>query len=278
METKSSTVGSTKREGKKTRGIDAVIVIIIAALLAVGFFLFILGDNSHFEGGDKWTGHPKTGDMLGTMFKGGFVVPIILTLLLTVVILSIERAFALTKAKGRGNLINFVYDVKKNLKKGDITAAESLCAKQKGSVAAIVDAGLKKYKEMETQKSLSKETKIEEIKAELEEATALELPSMQQNLPIIATISTLGTLMGLFGTVLGMIKSFSALGTAGAVDSVALSVGISEALVNTATGIATGALAIISYSFFSGKIDNMTYAIDEMGFALTQTYAETHNS
>jgi biopolymer transport protein ExbB len=83
--------------------------------------------------------------------------------------------------------------------------------------------------------------------------------------------------MGLFGTVLGMIKSFQALGQAGAVDSVALSVGISEALVNTATGIATGALAIIFYSFFSGKIDNMTYAIDEVGFALTQTYSETHN-
>jgi biopolymer transport protein ExbB len=281
METKSQTVGTTKREGKKTRGVNALIVIVVAAALAVGFFLGVLGHPSHFEGavsfGDAWDHHPKPGDMLGTMFKGGVVVPVILTLLLTVVILSIERAFAIGKAKGKGNLINFVYDVKKNLKKGDITAAESLCAKQKGSVAAIVDAGLKKYKEMETQ-NLSKEAKIEEIKAEIEEATALELPSMQQNLPIIATISTLGTLMGLFGTVLGMIKSFAALGNAGAVDSVALSVGISEALVNTATGIATGALAIIAYSFFSGKIDNMTYAIDEMGFALTQTYAETHNS
>jgi biopolymer transport protein ExbB len=281
METKGQTVSKPKREGKKTRGVNALIVIVVAAILAVSFFLLILGDPSHFEGAqtysDAWDHHPINGDMLGTMFKGGVVVPVILTLLLTVVILSIERAFAIGKAKGKGNLINFVYDVKKDLKKGDITAAESLCAKQKGSVAAIVDAGLKKYKEMETQ-NLSKEAKIEEIKAEIEEATALELPSMQQNLPIIATISTLGTLMGLFGTVLGMIKSFAALGSAGAVDSVALSVGISEALVNTATGIATGALAIISYSFFSGKIDNMTYAIDEMGFALTQTYAETHNS
>jgi biopolymer transport protein ExbB len=211
------------------------------------------------------------------MYKGGFVVPIILTLLLTVVILSVERAFALGKAKGKGNLIQFVATVKSHLKSGDLSSAETCCLKQKGSVAAIVDAGLKKYKEMETQ-NLPKEAKIDEIKAELEEATALELPSMQQNLPIIATISTLGTLMGLFGTVLGMIKSFQALGQAGAVDSVALSVGISEALVNTASGIATGALAIISYSYFSGKIDNMTYAIDEMGFALTQTYAETHNS
>ncbi|MDR3340621.1 MAG: MotA/TolQ/ExbB proton channel family protein [Candidatus Symbiothrix sp.] len=273
METKKQT-GTAKREGKKSRGISSAIVIVVALILAESFFFFVLGAGSNFHDGSS-ANEPI--NLLGTMFKGGFVVPIILTLLLTVIILSVERFFALGKAKGKGNLINFVYDVKADLRKGNISSAEALCAKQKGSVAAIVDAGLKKYKEMETQ-SLSKETKIEEIKAEIEEATSLELPSMQQNLPIIATISTLGTLMGLFGTVLGMIKSFAALGNAGAVDSVALSVGISEALVNTASGILTGALAIISYSYFSGKIDNMTYAIDEMGFALTQTYAETHNS
>jgi len=280
METK-----KTKKEGKKSRGISAFIVILASLVIAESFYFLVLGQAGHFtgatsgsfvwliEGGDKL--HPH--NLLGTMFRGGFVVPIILTLLLTVVILSVERIFALSKAEGKGNLIDFVYNVKAELRKGNLATAEALCAKQKGSVAAIVDAGLKKYKEMETM-SIPKEQKIEEIKAEIEEATALELPSMQQNLPIIATISTLGTLMGLFGTVLGMIKSFAALGNAGAVDSVALSVGISEALVNTAAGIATGALAIISYSYFSGKIDNMTYAIDEMGFALTQTYAETHNS
>ncbi|MDR1632433.1 MAG: MotA/TolQ/ExbB proton channel family protein [Dysgonamonadaceae bacterium] len=272
METKKQTVA--KKEGKKSRGISAGIVIVVSLILAVCFFLFILGDPKNFEGNNS-DNHPI--NLLGTMFKGGFVVPIILTLLLTVVILSVERFFALSKAKGKGNLINFVYNVKVDLKKGNIESAESRCAKQQGSVAAIVDAGLKKYKEMEIQ-NLPKETKVEEIKAEIEEATALQLPSMQQNLPIIATISTLGTLMGLFGTVLGMIRSFQALGTGGAVDSAALSVGISEALVNTACGILTGALAIISYAYFSGKIDNMTYAIDEMGFALTQTYAETHNS
>ncbi|MDR2843416.1 MAG: MotA/TolQ/ExbB proton channel family protein [Candidatus Symbiothrix sp.] len=263
---------AVKREGKKSRGISAFLVIIIALILAELFFYCVLGADSNFEGNNP-DNHPH--NLLGTMFKGGFVVPIILTLLLTVVILSVERFFALGKAKGKGNLINFVYDVKADLKKSNLASAEALCAKQQGSVAAIVDAGLKKYKEMETV-NLAKEQKIEEIKAEIEEATALELPSMQQNLPIIATISTLGTLMGLFGTVLGMIKSFQALGTGSGVDATALSVGISEALVNTATGILTGALAIISYSYFSGKIDNMTYAIDEMGFALTQTYAETH--
>jgi len=278
---------------KKSRGISAFAVIVVCLILAECFFFFVLGANGNFENngvenhGYVWQSvinnapfngaslHPH--NMLGTMYRGGFVVPIILTLLLTVIALSVERFFALNKAKGKGNLIKFVAEVKGKLKAGDIEAAQKLCDKQKGSVAAIVDAGLRKYREMESQ-NLPKEAKIAQIKEEIEEATALQLPSMQQNLPVIATISTLGTLMGLFGTVLGMIRSFSALAGAGGVDSMALSVGISEALVNTATGIATGALAIIAYSFFSGKVDNMTYAIEEVNFALTQTYAETHNS
>jgi len=257
---------------KKSRGISAFAVIAVSIVLTQLFFYLVLGADSNFENNDP-SQHPI--NLLGTMFKGGFVVPLILALLLTVLILSVERFFALNKAKGKGNLIKFVAAVKKELKKGNFEAAQALCDEQQGSVAAIVDAGLRKYKEMESQ-NLPKEAKIAQIKNEVEEATALQLPTMQQNLPIIATISSLGTLMGLFGTVLGMIRSFQALAGAAGVDSMALSVGISEALINTANGIATGALAIISYSFFSGKVDNMTYAIEEIGFALTQTFAETH--
>ena len=274
METKAQTGGTNKRVGKKSRGVSAGIVIVFCFIAALLIYFLIFGQAKNFQNNDT---NNNPANILGTIYKGGLTVILIITLLLTVLTLSVERFIALGKAKGTGNLINFVYDVKADLRKGNITGAEALCAKQKGSVAAIVDAGLKKYKEMETATNLTKEAKIEEIKAELEEATALELPSMQQNLPVIATISTLGTLFGLFGTVLGMIRSFSALAAEGAADSVKLSAGISEALVNTAFGIATGALAIITYNFFTGKIDNMTYAIDEMGFALTQTYAETHD-
>ena len=274
METKTQTGGNVKRVGKRSRGISSGIVILICGIIACLLYFKVFGHSSHFVNGDP-KNHPLPGDMLGTIYKGGYVLMVIITLLLTVLVLSVERFFALAKAKGTGNLVNFVYDVKADLKKNNISSAEARCAKQKGSVAAIVDAGLKKYKEMEGE-NLLKEAKINEIKAELEEATALELPFMQENLPVIATISTLGTLFGLLGTVLGMIRSFAAMSHAGAPDSVALSAGISEALVNTAFGIATGALAIIAYSYFTGKIDNMTYAIDEMGFSLTQTYAETH--
>lgn len=310
METKKQAATSAKREGKKSRGISSGIVILCCAVIAVCIFNYLLGDINNFQGAEEYLAkveqikssgagadaidaqlkelkeaayppaknHPVAGNMLGTIYKGGFNVAIVITLLLTVVALSVERFIALSIAKGKGNLINFVYDVKKELKAGKLDAAEQLCVKQKGSVAAVVDAGLRKYKEMEAATDLTKEQKTEQIKAELEEATALELPTWQQNLPVIATISTLGTLFGLLGTVLGMIRSFGALASEGATDSVALSAGISEALVNTALGIATGALAIIMYAFFTGKIDNMTYAIDEMGFALTQTYDETHKN
>ena len=102
------------------------------------------------------------------------------------------------------------------------------------------------------------------------------MPALQQNLPIVATLTTLGTLVGLLGTVIGMIKSFHALAASGAPDSTELSTGISEALINTAFGIATGAFAVISYNFYTNKIDNLTYAIDEIGFSIVQTFAATH--
>ena len=126
---------------------------------------------------------------------------------------------------------------------------------------------------MENDTELSKDQKLLAIQKELEEATALELPMMEQNLPIIGTITTLGTLMGLLGTVIGMIRSFAALAAGG---SMALSQGISEALINTAFGILTGALAVISYNYYTNKIDKLTYSLDEVGFSIVQTFAATH--
>ena len=56
----------------------------------------------------------------------------------------------------------------------------------------------------------------------------------------------------------------------------ALSQGISEALINTAFGILTGALAVISYNYYTNKIDKLTYSLDEVGFSIVQTFAATH--
>jgi biopolymer transport protein ExbB len=81
----------------------------------------------------------------------------------------------------------------------------------------------------------------------------------------LSTITSVGTLIALLGTVIGMIRSFSALGEAGGGGANELAVGISEALYNTALGIGTSALALIMYNVFTTKIDSITYGIDESG-------------
>ncbi len=284
---KPKTATPNVKPGSNVRGIkNAFLVIIACFVVAVCLFLFVFGHPSHFDAegfdgismwfaGDEFAkAHPV--DLIGTVFKGGIIVPVLQTLFLTVIVLSVERAIALKSAKGTGSIAKFVESVKKCLATNDIKGAQALCNKQKGSVAAVVAAALNRYEEMDRNTVLSKEQKIATLQKEVEEATAIEMPSLQQNLPIVATLTTLGTLVGLLGTVLGMIKSFQALSASGAPDSSELSTGISEALVNTAFGIATGAFAVISYNFYTNKIDNLTYAIDEIGFSIVQSFAATH--
>ena len=249
---------------------NAIWVIIACAVVAVCLFIFWFGADMHFDE----DGHPQ--NIWGTIYKGGFIVPVLQTLFLTVIVLSVERYFALNAAKGKGNVTKFVAAVKKSLAANDIKGAQELCKKQQGTVAAVVAAALVSYEEMDKNPVLTKEQKILNLQKAVEEATALEMPSLQQNLPIVATMTTLGTLVGLLGTVMGMIKSFQALAQSGAPDSTELSSGISEALINTAFGIATGAFAVISYNYYTNKIDTLTYAIDEIGFSIVQTFAASH--
>lgn len=91
--------------------------------------------------------HPL--NMLGTIYKGGIIVPIIQTLLLTVLALSIERYFALRSAFGKGSLSKFVANIKDALAAGDMKKAQEICDKQRGSVANVVTSTLRKYEEME---------------------------------------------------------------------------------------------------------------------------------
>ena len=245
---------TTQKKSTSFKGIkSAGWVIVCCFVIAICIYHFLLGNPSNFMNNDP-NNHPLPGNFLGTIYKGGIIVPVIQTLLLTVLALSIERYFALRSAFGKGSLVKFVTNIK----------------------AALAAGNLQKYDEMEKDATLSKDQKLLAIQKELEEATALELPMMEQNLPIIGTITTLGTLMGLLGTVIGMIRSFAALAAGGSADSMALSQGISEALINTAFGILTGALAVISYNYYTNKIDKLTYSLDEVGFSIVQTFAATH--
>ena len=265
---------SSKAKSTSSIGIkDAIWVIVVCAIIAFANFFLNLGQASNFEGGDP-NGSPL--NIWGTIFKGGIIVPVIHTLLLTVLFMAIERVFALSKCIGKEKLAKFVGKIKKDLKALDFDAALKDCDYQGGSVANVVRAAVLAYKEADATSGIKKEVKIARIQQAHEEAIAVEMPTLTMNLPIIATIVTLGTLTGLLGTVVGMIKSFQALAQGGGGDSVELSAGISEALINTAFGIGTSWLAVVSYNFFTNRIDKIAFALDEIGYSIAQTYNATH--
>ena len=148
--------GKIKKEEKisNIRGIkNAFIVILCCCAAAICIFLFGMGYSGNFEGGTT-DGHPL--NLAGTVYKGGFIVPILMTLLLTVIVLSIERWIALSSATGKGNTTKFVADIKADLAANNIDAAMNRCKTQKGSVAAVVYSTLVKYKEMDANTTLSK--------------------------------------------------------------------------------------------------------------------------
>ena len=253
---------------------DAWIILVLCGFIGYGIWWFVMGNPDNFAGGDR-SGHPV--NLLGTVYKGGFVVGLILTLLFTVICLGFERFLAIKTAAGKMNLAKFTAQVKAAIKAQNFSEAKSLCDKMQGSVANVVLASINMYQTVEKDDTLKKAAKVAKIQQAHEEAIQLEMPTLQMNMPMVATIVSLGTLTALFGTVLGMIGSFQALSAGGGADSMALSAGISEALVNTASGILTSWVATVVYNFFSNKIDKLTYALDEIGFTIAATYDSTHN-
>jgi biopolymer transport protein ExbB len=254
------------------RSAFAAAVILIALAVAFLIYYLVLGNPVNFLGGNR-NGAPIPGNYLAMVYKGGMIVPLLITLIIVLLTFTIERAITLRKAKGTGAINVFVTNLQNFLKNNEIDKAIASCDKQKGSIGNVMRAGLKKYKDLQTDATLDKDQKLVSLQKEFEEATALELPMMSRNLVILSTIASISVLIGLIGTVLGMIRAFAALAQAGAPDALALATGISEALINTAFGITGSTLAIIFYNYFSTKIDTMTYKIDEAGFSLTQTFA-----
>ncbi|MBK6274842.1 MAG: MotA/TolQ/ExbB proton channel family protein [Chitinophagales bacterium] len=265
--------GQTANTVKNGFKLPPIVVIIVALIVAELIFHLVFGAASNFKDATKKEVLP--GNYMGLIYHGGFIVPFLLSMFIVLITFSIERFLTINKAHGNGSIEAFLQNIKSKLASHDINGALAECTKQKGSVANVVQAGLQKYAEMEKNTELSGEQKILNIQKEVEESTSLELPALEANLTVISTIATVGTLVALLGTVLGMLRSFSALGQAGATDTSALAQGISEALVNTAIGIATSALAIIMYNFLTSKIDSLTYAIDEIGYSISQSFASS---
>ena len=239
------------------QGFFTGILIAVTYAVSLGFYV--------------WMGTTPPESIFHAIWKGGPVVSVLMALILMLVAYIVERIIALNKAAGKGNIPEFVRSLKQDIDNGAIDQAIAKCDDHKSSLAAVLRSVLHRYKMLVSYNVTDREKKISDMEKAVEEATVMEMPLLEKNLVAISTIASISTMVGLLGTTLGMIRAFAAMATSGAPDAVQLSLGISEALFNTAIGILGGIMGIVTYNVFTSRVDRFSYMIDEAAFYIIQT-------
>lgn len=247
-----------------------VILFVIAFAISISIYEYGLGNPANFKDGSK---REVPANLMGQVYTGGPLVALLITLSIMDFAIIIERMLSLRKAAGKRSIPKFFKEVLENIRAGQIDEAIELCDSQRGSVANVLKAGLTRYKELVAGNSIADaEKQLVEVQRSIEEAMMLETPLLEKNLIALSTIASIATMVGLLGTVIGMIRSFRALAQAGAPDAIQLATGISEALINTAGGLFVAILGIVAYNFFVNKVDNFTFQIDEASYNIMQIF------
>jgi biopolymer transport protein ExbB len=188
--------------------------------------------------------------MLELFERGGVMIyPLVLSSLLAVAII-FERLITLRRKKIIiPEIINIVEQFN-SLK--DIDLAKNICARYEGPLPNIIKIGLE-----------NSGLDGDGIKELIEDQGRQEIRKLEKGLGILETVAALAPLMGLLGTVLGMIKVFGVIKEQGVGQAAALSGGISEALLTTVTGLFIGIPALIFYNYFSHKAENFVLDIEK---------------
>lgn len=195
--------------------------------------------------------------MLELFERGGFMMyPLLLASLIAVAFI-IERALSLRKRK---ILIPEIISVVNNFSTlRDIDLATTICEKYDGPLPNIIRIGLNNYHLGRT-----------EMRELLEDQGRQEIRKLEKGLVVLETIAAIAPLMGLLGTVLGMIQVFAVIKEQGIGQTAALSGGISEALLTTVTGLFIGIPALIAYNYFTSRAENLVLDIEKYANLLVQ--------
>lgn len=192
--------------------------------------------------------------------RGGILmIPLILCSIIVLAIM-IERAISLRRKKVLiPEIINVIDTIKKP---EDIHLAISICQKNVGAFANIVQLGLE-----------SKDLSNDELKELISDQGRQEVRSLEKGLVVIETIAGIAPLLGLLGTVVGMIKVFTVISEQGLGQTQALSGGISEALITTVVGLSIGIPSFVLYNYFTDKAENLIMDIEKFTSQLLRKLA-----
>lgn len=195
--------------------------------------------------------------------KGGFVMYPLLICSIAGLAIVIEKIITLRRKKV---IIPEVVNVLDNIKgTGDIGLALSICEKHKGPFANIIRTGLE-----------NRELPREELKEVLSDQGRQEVHQLERGLVILETIAAIAPLLGLLGTVIGILKVFDVIAVMGVGQATALSGGISEALITTIVGLSIGIPAVVVFNLFANKAERLILEIEKYSALLLTKMTSFH--
>ena len=203
-----------------------------------------------------------TGQVAEYFRQGGiFMYPLLFFSVLAATV-AIERFIVFSKAKL--NVSDFLTKIRKALLVNrNVKEAIKICEQSKGPVASVMKAGLLRYGHAR-----------EDIEKTIENAALYELDRLEKRLGVLATTANVAPMLGFLGTVAGMIKSFATLAEQGLTNPAAVAVGISEALITTATGLIIAIPAQLVYNWYTTKITRFVRDIETASNMLVETFSE----
>jgi biopolymer transport protein ExbB/TolQ len=204
-------------------------------------------------------------DSIILAFKdGGFMMYIILLAGVAALAITVERAILLW-GSFPGSIRNFVQKILSEVDNGRIDAALALCEKRNNAVTRILKAVLS----YEGEDDRGMQNAVDEV-------ALVEIPKLQDRTSYLAVIAQISTLLGLLGTIIGLMQSFQAVGAADASQKAALlASGISKALNTTAFGLFVAVPAMLLYTIIQRRTERLIDMLDEYSVTLMNRLAKS---
>ena len=194
---------------------------------------------------------------------GGPVFLLILLAGAVAIVVFIERFFHCHRAQI--NSTEFLNGVRNVLRRDNVVEAISICDATPGPVARLVKTAI-----------LNRDNGRERVREALEEAGLAEVPRLEEKLNLLATIAQITPLLGLFGTILGLIDTFQATETMGPVAHAAeLSRGVWTALICAAAGLAVAIPAHAAYNYLVSRVNSIVLDMERAATDIVNIVTET---
>ncbi len=189
--------------------------------------------------------------MFEIIWKGGpIMIPILLCSVIAVAVF-LERWIHLHRSQIDPD--KFLTGIRNIIRRGNIIEAIQICEATPGPIAAILKAGLLKHESDRT-----------EVKTAMEDASVSEVPQLERNLSVLSTIAQICPLLGLLGTVTGMIKSFQKIQELGGIVNPGdLAQGIWEALITTAAALVIAIPTYVAFNYLNNRVKGIVYEIEK---------------